>query len=252
MDFQDAIRKIEERGDFNRYAEVKPVFEEQLKSLKPTDHTERGLCYYYLLVSYLKAQLVHETEESIDFFERMDRHFLAQEKIYLTESNKFTKGEIQDFYRLMERCYNSLEFLYKKHDFKESRNVAYKREMSFRKNAYRFNKKYWNFLEYKFLEVTCLYGTSISRWALTVAVFILAMSLGYMVIDNYFVAEAHRMLETGAHWFDYFYFSIIILTTVGLGDIVPMSMEGKMLVAGEAFFGFVMLGVFVGMMQKKL
>ena len=75
MDFQDAIRKIEERGDFNRYAELKPIFEKRLEELKPGDHTERGLCYYYLLVSYLKAHLVHETEESIEYYEKMDKAF---------------------------------------------------------------------------------------------------------------------------------------------------------------------------------
>ncbi|MFA5793232.1 MAG: potassium channel family protein [Candidatus Gracilibacteria bacterium] len=251
MDFQEAIRKIEERGDFNRYAEVKPVFEDELKALNSDDHTERGLCYYYLLVSYLKAQLVHETEESLEFFEEMDSNFLEQEKIYKNEAKKFTKGEIQDSYRLMERCYNSLEFLYRKHDFKSSREFAYKRKMRFRKNAYLFNKEYGSYLEYKFLEVTCLYGTSIARWALTVFAFMFTISLAYMLTDN-IVAESQRMIPHNAHWFDYFYFSIIILTTVGLGDIVPMSVEGKILVASEAFFGFVMLGVFMGMMQKKL
>ena len=252
MDFQEAIRKIEERGDFNRYAEVKPAFEEQLKTLKPNDHTERGLCYYYLLVSYLKAQLVHETEESIEYFEQMDKEFLEQAKFYTAHKQKFTKGEIRDFYRLMERCYNSLEFLYQRHDFKARRALAYDRKMRFRKSTFLFNGEYASYAEYEFLEITCRYGTSITRWALTVLAFMLFAALSYMIIDTFFVAASQRMIPEGANLFDYFYFSIIILTTVGLGDIVPMSIEGKMMVAGEAFFGFIMLGVFMGMMQKKL
>lgn len=251
MDFQEAIRKIEERGDFNRYAEVKPVFEQELSKLKKGDHTERGLCYYYMLVSYLKAQLVHETEESIEFFEKMDEEFLKQEKIYRSEKSKFAPSEIKDFFRLMERCYNSLEFLYQKHEFKQSKIVAYGRKMTFRQKAFLFKKEYGSYLEYKFLEITCLYGTSIYRWALTVFVFVFLISFAYMLTDM-ILPQTQRMIQEGAHWFDYFYFSIIILTTVGLGDIVPLSVEGKMLVAGEAFFGFVMLGVFMGMMQKKL
>ena len=133
MDFQAAIRKIEERGDFNRYAEMKPIFEEQLTNLKRDDHTERGLCHYYLLVSYLKAQLVHETEESKDYYEAMDKAFLKQEETYLTHGEKFSPEEIQDFYRLMERCYNSLEFLYQKHAFKARRTEAFEQKMRFHK-----------------------------------------------------------------------------------------------------------------------
>lgn len=250
MDFQEAIQKIEERGDFNRYAEVKPVFEEQLRHLKATDYTERGLSYYYLLVSYLKAQLVHETEESMDFYEEMDECFKKQEKEYLTHAKKFTKAEVQDYYKLMERCYNALEFLYERHSFKVRRLAAYERKMYFRKNAFWQRGNYGQWLEYKFLELTSAYGTSLGRWALATFCFVLAMSFAYMLIDKS-VATELRMIPHDAHWFDYFYFSAIIMTTAGLGDIYPLTLAGKILTASEAFFGFLMLGIFIGMLQKR-
>jgi len=249
MDFQAAIRKIEERGDFNRYAEMKPIFEEQLTNLKRDDHTKRGLCYYYLLVSYLKAQLVHETEESKDYYEAMDKAFLKQEETYRAHGEKFSPEEIQDFYRLMERCYNSLEFLYQKHAFKARRTEAFEQKMRFRKNSFWFNKEFGAWLEYQFLNITCRYGTSIFRWALTTVTFIFLMSLAYMLSDAY---TETPMISTDAHWFDYFYYSVIVLTTVGLGDIFPVTLIGTILTAVEAFFGFLMIGVFIGMIQKKL
>jgi hypothetical protein len=251
MDFQDAIRKIEERGDFNRFAEVKPIFENRLAELKPGDHTERGLCYYYLLVSYLKAHLVHETQESIEFYDKMEESFLKQEIIYRENHKKFSWSEIKDFFRLMERCYGSLEFLYLNHDFQTRRRLAYQQKMRFRKDAYFFNRESWRWLEYKFLEITCNYGTSLVRWATTTVLFSIIMAFAFFVNDQ-FVDDSLRTIVDNAHWFDYFYFSMINLTTVGFGDITPLSLTGRILSVAEAFFGFLMLGIFIGLIQKKL
>lgn len=251
MDFQDAIRKIEERGDFNRFAEVKPIFENRLEELKDGDHTERGLCYYYLLVSYLKAHLVHETEESMEFYEKMEEAFLKQEATYKKEHKKFSWSEIKDFFRLMERCYGSLEFLYLNHDFQNRKRLSYQRKMRFRKDAYLFNKEAWRWTEYKFLEITSNYGTSLSRWASTTFFFAVVMAFAYFVNDL-FVDDALKTIPDVAHWFDYFYFSMINLTTVGFGDITPISISAKILSVIESFFGFLMLGIFIGLIQKKL
>ncbi len=251
MDFQEAIRKIEERGDFNRYAEVKPIFENRLEELKSGDYTERGLCYYYLLVSYMKAHLVHETQEAIDYYDKMEDAFLKQEEVYRLEHKKFSWSEIKDFFRLMERCYGSLEFLYLKHDFQARRRSAYERKMRFRKDAYFFNKEFWHWIEYKFLEITCNYGTSLIRWATTTVAFSVIMALAFFIADQ-FLDEALRTIPDNAHWFDYFYYSMINLTTVGFGDITPVSLVPKILSIFEAFFGFLMLGIFIGLIQKKL
>lgn len=250
MNFQEAIRKIEERGDFNRYAEMKPIFEEQLNNLTKDDHTERGLAYYYLLVSYLKAHLVHETEESITFYEEMDREFFAQEAIYKENPQKFSSSEIQDFYRLLERCYNSLEFLYQSHSFKLRRNSAYERKMQFRQTFYRLNKEWLNWCEYKFLEITCQYGNSLLRWAFTTLLAMLLFAIIYWAADQ--TLEQSKVFAGDVHWYDYFYFSIIVATTVGLGDIYPVTVFGKILVSIEAFVGFLMFGIFIGLIHKKL
>lgn len=249
MDFQEAVRRIEERGDYNRYADVKPVFEEALKKLPEDSHAERALCYYYLLASYLKAQLVHETQESIEFYKKMDIAFLAQEKFYRKHTKDVSSAEIEDFYQLTERCYSSLEFLYERHNFIVRRNEAYEQKMGFRKNMYRHKKQLARYLEYKLLELTSQYGSNLLRWALSTLVFTFVFALAYYMIDFF---QPIRMISEGTgNLFDYLYFSMVATTTLGLGDIVPVSLLGKALVALQGFCGFLMLGVFVGMLQRK-
>jgi len=251
MDFQEAIRKIEERGDFNRYAEVKPIFEDRLSELRPGDHTERGICNYYLLASYLKANLVHETAEAIKYYEAMDDAFMEQLEVYQEKTNKFSWSEIQDFFRLMERCYGSLEFLYLKHDFKMRKAKAHLRKMEFRKDGHFFNREYWAWFEYKILEITSLYTTSIFRWAFTTFGFAIFMALVFGSID-FFLDESLRTIPGEPHWYDYLYFSVITMTTVGFGDFTPIAPIAKVAATLEAFLGFMMLGIFIGLIQKKL
>ena len=250
MDFQEAIRKIEERGDFNRSAEVKPIFTERLERLREGDHTERGLCYYYLLISYLKAHLVHETQEAIEFYEAMDDAFTKQEEVYRKDKKKFAWGEMRDYFRLMNRCYGSLEILYVKHDFRIRRLASHRRKMQFKKDSFFFNSEYWHWFEYKVLEITSDYGTSLTRWSITTIGFVVFMGVVYGVVDL-FTDPAMRIVQD-SNLFDYIYFSLITLTAVGFGDVFPLAIIAKMLVMLEAFLGLVMLGIFIGLINKKL
>lgn len=254
MNFQEAIQKIEERGFFNRYAEVKPIFDARLEELDDTDYAEQGLCYYYLLVSYLKAHLVHETEEARRYYEQMDEAFEAQLKIYQQKLKspeaKIYRSEIVDFFTLVERCYNSLVLLYEQKGF-QVMQAAYRRKMQFKKAAHRFRGHRGKWLFYNLLEWSSGYGTNLVRWAMTIFFFAIAISFGFYLIDL-FVDDSLRTLPEGTHPFTYFYFASTTLTSVGYGDIVPHSLPGQILAVIESFLGFLMLGTFIGMIKLRV
>lgn len=250
VEFQEAIRKIEERGDFNRYVEMKPIFDARLEELKPDDHTQRAICYYYLLISYLKAQLVHETDEMQDYFERMDASFQKQLEVYKKNRKNFVWQEMRDFFYLAERSYESLEFIFHDHHFKKSERDAYLIKMRFKKEEYRFHREWLSYIEYCLLEWSSDYGVKVYRWALTTLLFNVLMGFVYWTLD---ASTVEGMFMTPImHWYDYFYFSIITTTTIGFGDITPVTFIAKMITSIHAFLGFLMLGVFIGMIQKRL
>ena len=53
-------------------------------------------------------------------------------------------------------------------------------------------------------------------------------------------------------FFDSFYFSVITFTTLGYGDILPLNNIAKAVVISEVLIGFVMLGLLVGIISRKV
>lgn len=252
MNFNEAVSMIEQRGDFNEYARLKKVFEERLAELKEDDHTEKGLCYYYLLHSLLKAHLVYDTEECREIFQKMNEEFRKREKKHKQADKKYSRIEIQDFYHLMERCYSSLEITYARKGFNESKRHAYIEKMRYREKSYWFKGNYIDWFAYKFLEMTSMYGDSFMRWGFTAILFGSVMAFMYYLIDAEVGEQFKTIPSVSTHWFDYIYFSVVTLTTLGIGDFVPKLFIVKALVSIEVVFGFLMLGMFLYLVQKKL
>lgn len=252
MDVQSAIHIIEESPDYEQYSKLRNIFKDRIKELKETDYTERGICYYYLLRIVLRSHLMYETEECKENFEKMDAEFKQQLKKYQKDHSKFPREEINDFFRLMERSYGSLEIIFRKKDFFEEEKKCYEKKMDYRKYKYWAGRHIWTWAEYKFLGSTSRYGNSFVRWGLTAFFFAVGMAGIYFFLDFTSVHPADRIVEIGEHWYNYIYFSIITLTSLGFGDITPHTVIAKIFVSFEVFFGFIMLGIFISLIQKKM
>jgi voltage-gated potassium channel Kch len=75
---------------------------------------------------------------------------------------------------------------------------------------------------------------------------ILAVSLLYIILGSL----AYHKLE-GWQWIDSIYFSVVSLTTVGYGDITPVTNGGKIFTMFYLVFGIGIFGAFINNILKS-
>lgn len=252
MKIQEAIEFIENFEVPERLEKAGETIKESLGQLPQTDYEEIGTHFYYLLRVVLRSHILFEKDIAKYYYRKMSQNFQKQEERYLEELGSSDKKEVVKmqldvFYQMMERYFSSLEIIYDKKDFLEATERAFREKMAYRKNAHHFRAEYGHYFLYKFLEASSDYGTSFLRWGVTSIVFIGLFALTFALLDLF----GNVALKVG-HWYDFIYFSTTTFTTLGYGDIVPTSFIGKVIANIEAFTGFVMLGTFIGLIQKKL
>ncbi len=90
-------------------------------------------------------------------------------------------------------------------------------------------------------------GLSIVRWATWTLIITTAYALAYTVVD----------IDYGRHVTDLspLYFSIVTITTLGYGDVLPASLGAQVVVMSQVIIGYLMLGgllsLFAGMMGRR-
>ena len=99
-------------------------------------------------------------------------------------------------------------------------------------------------LLYHLWKITSDCGRSLSRWALSIVVLVTLFAGLYT-----FCAIDYGARDT---WLAPFYFSVVTLTTLGYGDIVPSSAAAQALVITEVFLGYVGLGGLLAIFSNKL
>ncbi len=251
LSYIDAVSLIEGQHKKMYLIKTKEFFLGRLKNISETDYEGKGLCYYYLLKIDLQRALTTETETQKHLFSNMLTNFRQQEKniisSYNTKKELISKMQLIAFYKLMEGYFGAIEYLFDQHDAVDLVERSYQNKMDFRKSRFFVEKRYTKWLEYILLKISCNYGNSFSRWGLTGLFFIFSFAIIYFLSDP----AREIIIQKSGSIFDYLYFSIVTFTTLGYGDITPLTGIQKFFCGIEVFLGYIQLGLFVTLIQKK-
>ena len=70
------------------------------------------------------------------------------------------------------------------------------------------------------------------------------------LLDAWKIAALGRPSETG-RFQRYLYFSSITITTIGFGDVVPLTNRARLTVAAEGIYGIVIIGMFLNALARR-
>lgn len=229
-----------------------------LPHIDPRDSEKRAEFYYYLLVLLLKRPITFENPLAHSYFQRMYENLQATEKAYkvLLGSKKekrerhLVRSQMKAFYKIVERYFITLETAYERKGFADARDRAYMTKLNFRIGRHALDGRWsaWAFLA--FFRVSTNFGHSIGRLFVFLLVTIVLFAIMYAFSD--IIQTTHVMLPPSAHWFDYIYFSTITLTSLGYGDIVAITLLQKAIVCVEILIGYIILGLFIHFISKRL
>jgi hypothetical protein len=112
--------------------------------------------------------------------------------------------------------------------------------------------------------LTSKYGTSGTRFAGTVLLIILFYAVLYFPCPSFIDDSAPKAFRvvihdsgrqehtTSAAAADALYLSVVVISTLGLGDLLPLNTFGRLIVASEAIIGVSLFGILVSLFTASL
>lgn len=87
-------------------------------------------------------------------------------------------------------------------------------------------------------------GRSLARWCTMIMIITVIFALIYKGVG----------IDFGDHetWLSPYYFSVVTITTLGFGDVVPTTVAGQVVTMAEVILGYVMLGGLLAIFSNKI
>jgi hypothetical protein len=238
---------------------------QKLKEVDEKAHEDRGALYYYLLRIRLYKNTLLEDQTIEKYLSEMLKNFKKHEKETANElqaekdpsKRKIVGFQLKAFYNIIESYLLNLERSFEKKGFLDRLRQTYITKMHYREKKFWHTKNLGAWFAFFIWRHTSRYGESFGHWGMTNLITVLGYTIIFYLIGHYASEPTHAMvLENGGYLeggiFNYLYYSIVTFTTLGYGDIVPVTFLEKIVAMIEVIQGYVMLGVFLTLLQKRL
>lgn len=133
---------------------------------------------------------------------------------------------------------------------RDSRNPLFERYVADENYLTAFKDTPRHFYPYLLWKVTCNCGRSFVLWLLWSLTISGLFGFAYWLFPHLIHVECPpgRIVS----FMTYVYYSIVTFTTLGFGDIMPLSPIGELLVVIEVFIGYMMLGGLISIFANRL
>lgn len=143
------------------------------------------------------------------------------------------------------------EFLMDSQNIDEVNSPRFKRYVADQQFIRAFRK------EHKFLAAVWRwssdYGRSFGVWAFWSFIIAVVFAFIYWLFGNESIAfNVDKLNDVSTDFWDYLYYSVVTFTTLGFGDIVPLTNWARLAVGIEVVLGYVMLGGLISIFANKL
>jgi len=257
MSINDAINFINDKTDTHTLRKLEKLFIRRLKEKEGLLELECESIFYILRVK-LKKHSYFETADCIKYrdllvekINDLESHNIEQFK--QSKKTPIDKAQFKAFYNIMEYYFSALEEMYDELNFHHAKEIIFEEKMKYRQHKYFSQHNYKSWFAYFMFQITSLYGNSMGRWFFT-SIFTVGMfALVFFLIDEFTsITERIVNITTTGHIYDYFYYSIVTFTTLGYGDILPITVLQKVFVSFEVVIGYFMLGMLMNLIGKKV
>lgn len=105
-------------------------------------------------------------------------------------------------------------------------------------------KSRWTEAVYRLWWVTSDCGRSAARWGAVCLILVLAFAWAYTFVS----------IDYGSHetWLSPIYYSVVTITTLGYGDVLPASVAGQVVAMAQVVTGYLMLGGLLSIFSNKM
>jgi len=205
----------------------------------------RGVKLNKALFNFSRAELVDLT--GAQFPQKIyEERLLERDELNEEEEEYRPKNweEVSTIYRKLKQAHQRYGDYGKAGEF-------YYREMECKKKAMRqkrFSRDWVKSFGYSFLKHSCGYGEKPLRVLRNSLLFVLGYALAYLVSHSINLASNSLFGDI----LQSVYFSTITFTTLGYGDIHPITNAGRVLAMSEAVFGAIFIALFIFVFGRKM